>query len=107
MQLIPDCQLNHQILNSKKISTKSHETLSPYRKSYRKLSKKQIVAIPYRKYYDSLEASIVGILNKIESGKNLTKELEGLIDKMQKIKPKELFNKYIISGVKTVIRLGR
>lgn len=50
---------------------------SPYnevRKSYRKIHKKEIVSIPYRKCHDAFEGRIVAIINKIEGGKNCQKD---------------------------------
>ena len=46
----------------------SEAMASPYtefRKSYRKLHKREIISIPYRKCHDALEGRIVAILNKL------------------------------------------
>jgi hypothetical protein len=50
---------------------------SPYseiRKSYRKIHRKEIISIPYRKCHDAFEGRIVTIINKIESGKNCLRD---------------------------------
>ena len=35
------------------------------------------------------------------------RDFESLIEKMQRINAKDMVNRYIISGIKTIIRLGR
>lgn len=75
------------------------------RKSYRKNHKKEIVSIPYRKCHDAFEGRIVTIINKIESGKNWSRDLEGLIDKIQRISARDMTNRYIIAGIKTISKL--
>lgn len=83
---------------------------SPYngiRKSYRKIHKREIISIPYRKCHDAFEGRIVTIINKIESGKNCLRDFESLIERMQRINAKDMINRFIISGIKTIIRLGK
>ena len=51
--------------------------ISPYsefRKSYRKIHKREIISIPYRKCHDAFEGRIVTIINKIENGKNCLRD---------------------------------
>lgn len=82
---------------------------SPYtefRKSYRKVHKREIVSIPYRKCHDALEGRIVAILNKLENGKNCLRDFDGLVEKMNKITSKDLKNRYIVSGIKTIISVS-
>jgi hypothetical protein len=82
---------------------------SPYsemRKSYRKLHKREIVSIPYRKCHDALEGRIVTILNKLENGKNCLRDFEGLIEKMGRIASKDLRNRFIISGIRTILAVS-
>ncbi len=84
--------------------------VSPYseiRKSYRKMHKRDIISIPYRKCHDAFEGRIVTIINKIESGKNCLRDFESLIEKMQRITGKDMMNRFIIGGIKTILKLGR
>ena len=43
----------------------------------------------------------------MQSDKHCIKEIEGLIDRVQKINAKDLLNRYIISGIMTVIKIAR
>lgn len=102
-------ELHGDIVCTIRKSFRSREMISPYSqnpKSYRKAHKKELDSIPYRKCYDNFEARIVLILNKLHDGKNSQKDLELLVEKMQKISPKELLNRYIISGIVAIIRLA-
>ena len=47
------------------------------------------------------------IINKIENGKNCLRDCESLIEKMQRINAKDMINRFIIAGIKTIIRLGK
>lgn len=49
----------------------------------------------------------MAIINKIEGGKNCLRDFESLIERMQRINAKDMINRYIISGIKTIIRLGK
>ena len=64
-----DVQLSETHLSNKKNEVRQSEMFSsPYtefRKSYRKLHKREIISIPYRKCHDALEGRIVAILNKL------------------------------------------
>jgi hypothetical protein len=42
-------------------------------------------------------------LNKLEAGKNCLRDFEGLMEKMNKITSKDLRNKFIVSGIRTII----
>jgi len=71
--------ISHDLASTvKKPIVRISETLaSPYseiRKSYRKIHKREIISIPYRKCHDAFEGRIVSIINKIESGKNCLKD---------------------------------
>ena len=44
-------------------------------------------------------------MNKLENGKNCLRDFEGLIEKMDKIANKDIMNRFIISGIKTIINL--
>jgi len=48
----------------------------------------------------------VAILNKLEGGKNCLRDFDGLMEKMNKITSKDLKNKFIISGIKTIIAVS-
>lgn len=45
-------------------------------------------------------------MNKLESGKNCLKDFESLIEKMNRIANKDLMNRFVISGIKTIITLS-
>lgn len=82
--------------------------ISPYseiRKSYRKMSKKEILSVPYRKCHDAMEGRIVTLMNKLGNGKNCAKDFENLIEKMGKISGRDMVNRYVIAGIRSVINM--
>lgn len=80
--------------------------VSPYsevRKSYRKVSKREILSVPYRKCHDAMEGRIVTLINKIANGKNCAKDFENLAEKMARIGSRDMANRHVIAGIRTVI----
>jgi hypothetical protein len=77
------------------------------RKSYRKIHRKEIISIPYRKCHDAFEGRIVTIINKIEGSKNCVRDFESLIERMQRINVKDMMNRFIVAGIATIIRLSK
>jgi hypothetical protein len=49
----------------------------------------------------------VAILNKLEGGKNCLRDFDGLVEKMSKIGCKDLKNRFIVSGINTVITVSQ
>lgn len=70
------------------------------------MHKHEIVSIPYRKCHDAFEGRIVSIINKLEAGKNCQRDLETLIERIQRITPKDMMNRYIIAGISTLVKLS-
>lgn len=66
-----------------------------------------MMSIPYRKCHDHFEGRIVGLLNKVEAGKNCLREMEGLVEKLQKLGSRDLLNRHVVAGVKVLLRLAR
>lgn len=52
-----------------------------------------------------MEEKVVGIINKINSGKECQKEIETLLDRTKKISIKEMMNRYFVSGLHVIYRL--
>ena len=75
------------------------------RRSGRRHKRNTINQVPFRKFQDSFEQKIVVLINRIHQRKSNEKDIEIFIEKLQKITTKELYNPYIISGVKTVLNL--
>ncbi len=48
----------------------------------------------------------MAILNKLEAGKNCLRDFDGLMEKMSKITSKDLRNRFIVSGIKTIIAVS-
>ena len=46
-------------------------------------------------------------MNKIEDRKNCFRDFESLVERIQKISGREMMNKYIISGISTIVRLSK
>lgn len=61
--------------------------------------------MPYRKCHDAMEGRIVTVINKITNGKNCAKDFENLVDKMAKITAKDMANRYVIAGIRTIISM--
>ena len=86
------------------------EQPSPYaaiRKNYRKNQRKELTSIPYRKCHEAFEGRIIGLLNKIEAGKNCAREIDGLAERLQRAGSRELLNRHVVAGVKVLLRLAR
>lgn len=84
--------------------------LSPYgdyRKSYRKTTKTEILSFPYRKHHDPLEGRIIGLLNKLTADKDCRKDVENLAERVTKAGGRECRNRYIVAGMKMVVRMVR
>ena len=69
------------------------------------MSKKEILSVPYRKCHDAMEGRIVTLMNKLGNGKNCAKDFENLIEKMGKISGRDMVNRYVIAGIRSVINM--
>jgi hypothetical protein len=71
------------VLTGRKSNNKYNDVVSPYgefRKSYRKkLSRRGVATIPYRKCHDLLEGRVVTVINKIQTGKNCVRDIDSLV----------------------------
>jgi hypothetical protein len=62
--------------------------------------------IPFRKFEEiTLEGKIVDCLNKLNQGRHCTTELNRIVNKARKIKPKDLTNRFVVSGLQTLGRV--
>ena len=62
--------------------------------------------IPFRKFEEvTLEGKIVDCLNKLNQGRYCTTELSRIVNKAIKIKPKDITNRYVVSGLQTLGRV--
>ena len=50
-----------------------------------------------------MEGRIVTVINKITNGKNCAKDFENLVDRVAKITAKDMANRYVIAGIRTII----
>jgi hypothetical protein len=66
-----------------------------------------VAAVPYRKCHDALEGRVVGILNKIVSGRNCQKDLEALADRLPRMARRDTHNRYIVAGIASVIAMAK
>jgi hypothetical protein len=62
--------------------------------------------IPLRKFEEvSLEGRIVDLLNKMKDGKDCKTELSRVVSKAGRIKPKDIMNRYVLSGLITASKI--
>ena len=62
--------------------------------------------IPLRKYEEiTLEGRIVELMNNLKQGRDCSSDLQRIFKRLGKIKPKEVMNRYILSGLLTLQRL--
>ena len=54
-----------------------------------------------------MEEKVVGIINKINSGKECHREIETLLERTRKISIKEMMNRYFVSGLHVIHRLAK
>ena len=52
-----------------------------------------------------MEEKVIGIMNKINSGKECQKEIETLLERTKKISNKEMMNRYFVSALHVIHRL--
>lgn len=45
------------------------------------------------------------LINKLSSGKHCAKDFESFIEKMQRISVKDMMNKYVVAGIRTIVKL--
>jgi hypothetical protein len=62
--------------------------------------------VPYRKCHDALEGRIVAIMNKMVGGRNCQKDFEGLVEKMARITQKDMRNRFIVGGIRSIVTLA-
>ena len=89
---------------------------SPYKpnrhKTIRKLEKGFSCAnsggfvVPYRRYYDQkYEVRIIDLLNKAYLNKPCENDILRLVKRLDQLDKKQLFNKFIVSGIAILIKL--
>ena len=62
--------------------------------------------VPYRRYYDQkYEVRIIELLNKAHLNKPCENDILRLVKRLDQLDKKHLFNKFIISGIATLIKL--